>query len=94
MTQYPNLLGKSAAIGLCLAGAISFGYSNIVVTAPEPENLVAVFDFVLRGLTALKFQEHMDYTITYNAAQGRDQIKCIIGIEIHKDHRQSITYIK
>lgn len=41
--------GKSAAIGLCLAGAISFGYSTIVVTAPEPENLVAVFDFLLRG---------------------------------------------
>lgn len=86
-------LGKSAAIGLCLAGAVSFGYSNIVVTAPEAENLVAVFDFILRGLAALKYQEHLDFTISYNTAQGREQIKCITGIEIHRDHRQSITYI-
>lgn len=85
--------GKSAAIGLCLAGAVSFGYSNIVVTAPEPENLVSVFDFILRGLAALKYQEHLDFTISYNAAQGRDQIKCVTGIEIHRDHRQSIKYL-
>mmetsp|Transcript_11136 Transcript_11136/g.12323 ORF Transcript_11136/g.12323 Transcript_11136/m.12323 type:complete len:1141 (-) Transcript_11136:145-3567(-) len=87
--------GKSAAIGLCLAGALSFGYSTINVTAPEPENLVAVFDFVIRGLKALKYQEHLDYTITYNSQKtGREQIKCIIGVEVHKSHRQSITYIK
>lgn len=87
--------GKSAAIGLCLAGAISFGYSTICVTAPEPENLVAVFDFALRGLKALKFQEHLDFTITYNSEKsGRDQIKCIVAIEIHKSHRQLIQYIQ
>ncbi len=86
--------GKSAAIGLCLAGALSFGYSNINVTAPEPENLVAVFDFILRGLKALKYQEHLDYTIKYNSAKGRDQIKCIIAVEVHKSHRQIIKYIK
>lgn len=84
--------GKSAAIGLCLAGALSFGYSNIIVTAPEPENLVAVFDFVLRGLKALKYQEHLDYTITYNNSKGRDQIKCIVSVEVHKSHRQVIKY--
>lgn len=88
------LIGKSAAIGLCLAGAISFGYSTIIVTAPEPENLVAVFDFVVRGLQALKYQEHIDYTLTYNSAQGREQIKCIIGVEVHRDYRQSIKYIR
>jgi N-acetyltransferase 10 len=87
--------GKSAAIGLCLAGALSFGYSNINVTAPEPENLVAVFDFVLRGLKALKYQEHLDYTISYNAEKtGRDKIKCIVAVEVHKSHRQSIKYIR
>jgi len=87
--------GKSAAIGLCLAGALSFGYSTIIVTAPEPENVVAVFDFVIRGLNALRYQEHMDYTISYHAEKtGREQIKCIVGIEVHKGHRQSIRYIK
>ena len=86
--------GKSAAIGLCLAGALSFGYSTIMVTAPEPENLVAVFDFILRGLKALRYQEHLDYTIKYNANKGRDQVKCIIAIEVHKSHRQIIKYVK
>jgi N-acetyltransferase 10 len=123
--------GKSAAMGLCLAGAISLGYSNIVrchetlddvgfffgsnlvslsfshsfirfihsfiyfqaVTAPEPENLVSVFDFCVRGLQALKYTEHMDYTITYNSASGRDAIKAIISIQLHRTHRQSIQYI-
>jgi N-acetyltransferase 10 len=85
--------GKSAAMGLCLAGAISLGYSTMVVTAPEPENLVSVFDFLCRGLKALKYQEHLDYTIKYNTASGREAIKCIVAIHIHRSHRQTIQYI-
>jgi N-acetyltransferase 10 len=85
--------GKSAALGLCLAGAISLGYSTIAVTAPEPENLVSVFDFVCRGLKALKYQEHMDYTLTYNNASGREAVKCILSVQIHRSHRQIIQYI-
>jgi len=85
--------GKSAAMGLCLAGAISLGYSTLAVTAPEPENLVSVFDFLCRGLKALKYQEHLDYTIKYNTASGREAIKCIVAIHIHRSHRQIIQYI-
>ncbi len=85
--------GKSAAMGLCLAGAISLGYSTLAVTAPEPENLVSVFDFLCRGLKALKYQEHMDYTIKYNTSSGREAIKCIVAIHIHRSHRQIIQYI-
>jgi len=85
--------GKSAAMGLCLAGAISLGYSTLAVTAPEPENLVSVFDFLCRGLKALKYQEHLDYNITYNTVSGREAIKCIVAINIHRSHRQVIQYI-
>mmetsp|Transcript_9751 Transcript_9751/g.29050 ORF Transcript_9751/g.29050 Transcript_9751/m.29050 type:complete len:1123 (-) Transcript_9751:182-3550(-) len=85
--------GKSAAMGLCLAGAISLGYSTLAVTAPEPENLVSVFDFLCRGLKALKYQEHLDYNIAYNTASGREAIKCIVAINIHRSHRQVIQYI-
>ena len=56
--------GKSAAIGLCLAGAVSFGYSNIFVTAPSPENLKTVFQFVISGLKALKYTEHLDFEVS------------------------------
>lgn len=85
--------GKSAAMGLCLAGAISLGYSMICVTAPEPENLVSVFDFICRGLKVLKYQEHMDYTLTYNTATGREATKQIVAIHVHRSHRQVIQYV-
>jgi N-acetyltransferase 10 len=85
--------GKSAAMGLCLAGAVSLGYSTICVTAPEPENLVSVFDFICRGLQALKYQEHMDYTLMYNKASGREATKQIIAVHIHRSHRQVIQYV-
>jgi len=85
--------GKSAAMGLSLAGAISLGYTQVCVTAPAPENLVAVFDFVVRGLKALKYQEHMDYTLKYNSARGRDETKCVIAVHLHRNHRQVIQYV-
>lgn len=45
--------GKSAALGLAIAGALALGYSNIFVTAPSPENLRTLFEFVFKGLDAL-----------------------------------------
>jgi N-acetyltransferase 10 len=56
--------GKSAAIGLCLAGSIAFGYSNVFVTAPSPENLKTCFEFVVDGLKALNYVEHMDFEVS------------------------------
>jgi N-acetyltransferase 10 len=41
--------GKSAALGLAMAGAVAFGYSNIFVTSPSPENLTTLFEFVFKG---------------------------------------------
>lgn len=42
--------GKSAALGLAMAAAVAFGYSNIYVTSPSPENLKTLFEFVFKGL--------------------------------------------
>jgi len=50
--------GKSAALGISIASAIAYGFSNIFVTAPTPENLKSVFEFVFRGLDALNYKEH------------------------------------
>ncbi|PFX32054.1 Polycomb protein l(1)G0020 [Stylophora pistillata] len=49
--------GKSAALGLSLASAVAFGYSNMFVTSPSPENLHTLFEFVFKGFDALEFQE-------------------------------------
>ena len=105
----PRGRGKSAALGLCLAGAISFGFHSIVVTAPEPENLVSVFHFLVEGLKALKYQEHYDYTLGYNYGldsdagekAGRDNTKCIVSVSIHGGgggkgggQRQMVRYVR
>ncbi len=38
------------------AGAIALGYANIYVTAPSPENLRTLFEFVFKGLDACNYQ--------------------------------------
>uniref|UniRef100_A0A8C1T4E8 RNA cytidine acetyltransferase n=1 Tax=Cyprinus carpio TaxID=7962 RepID=A0A8C1T4E8_CYPCA len=48
--------GKSAALGLAVAGAVTFGYSNIFVTSPSPDNLHTLFEFVFKGFDALQYQ--------------------------------------
>ncbi len=48
--------GKSAALGLAIAGALALGYSNIFVTAPSPENLRTLFEFVFTGLDELDYK--------------------------------------
>jgi N-acetyltransferase 10 len=51
--------GKSAALGLAIAGALGLGYSNIFVSAPSPENLRTLFEFIFKGLDELGFKEHI-----------------------------------
>ena len=55
--------GKSAALGIAISSAIIYGFSNIFVTAPSPENLGTLFDFIFKGLDALNYKEHQDYEI-------------------------------
>jgi N-acetyltransferase 10 len=38
--------GKSAALGLAMAAAVAFGYCNVFVTSPSPENLRTLFEFI------------------------------------------------
>ena len=42
------LCPQSAALGLAIAGALALGYANIFVTAPSPENLRTLFEFVFK----------------------------------------------
>ncbi|XP_063708521.1 RNA cytidine acetyltransferase [Culicoides brevitarsis] len=83
--------GKSAAMGLSLAAAIAFGYGNIFVTSPSPDNLVTLFEFVLKGLDVLEYQEHIDYTITRSI--NPDFNKAIVKINLTRKNRQTIQYI-
>ena len=82
--------GKSSSMGLAVASAILYGYSNIIVTAPSPENLKTFFEFVIKGLNSLNYIEHKDYIIQ----EGINEFKgIIVNITITKNHKQTIKYI-
>jgi len=83
--------GKSAALGLAISSAIAYGYSNIFVTAPSPENLGTVFEFILKGFDALSMTEHQEYELVQ--AESPELNKALVRINVFKDHRQTIQYV-
>ncbi|EDV29586.1 uncharacterized protein TRIADDRAFT_20052 [Trichoplax adhaerens] len=93
--------GKSAALGLVIAGAIAFRharlifrykriYSNIFVTSPSPENLHTLFEFVFKGFDALGYEEHQDYEIIQST--NPEYNKAVIRVNVFMEHRQTIQY--
>jgi N-acetyltransferase 10 len=98
--------GKSAALGLSIAGALALGYSNIFVTAPSPENLRTLFEFAVRGLEALGHKEHLDYDLVESASSGdatastsnnknekSSGVRSIVRLNVFRTHRQTVQYI-
>lgn len=55
--------GKSAAVGLCLAGAVAYGYSNVFLTAASLKAAQPIFHFLLKGFDALGYEEGKDYEL-------------------------------
>lgn len=84
--------GKSAAMGLAIAAAVAYGYSNIFITSPSPENLKTLFEFVFKGFDALDYADHQDYSIIQST--NPDFNKAIVRVNIHRQHRQTIQYIR
>lgn len=84
--------GKSAALGVAVAAAVAYGYSNIFITSPSPENLKTLFQFVFKGFDALGYADHADYTIIQST--NPDFNKAIVRVNIHRQHRQTIQYIR
>ena len=83
--------GKSASLGISIASAVVYGFSNIFVTAPSPENLGTVFEFLFRGLEALNYKEHTDYEILQSTNPEFNH--AVVRVNITRDHRQTIQYI-
>ena len=83
--------GKSAALGLAIAGAITFGYSNIYISSPSPENLNTLFEFVFKGFDALGYQEHLDYGLVQST--NPEFNKATVRVNVFRDHRQTVQYI-
>ncbi|XP_050672806.1 RNA cytidine acetyltransferase-like [Leptidea sinapis] len=83
--------GKSACLGLAVAAAVALGYVNIYVTSPHPENLITLFEFLLKGLDACLYQEHIDYNIVRST--NPDFKKAIVRVNIARNSRQTVQYI-
>ncbi|KAG9232422.1 N-acetyltransferas-like protein [Amylocarpus encephaloides] len=84
--------GKSAALGVAVAAAVAHGYSNIFITSPSPENLKTLFEFIFKGFDALNYSDHIDYSIIQST--NPDFNKAIVRVNIHRQHRQTIQYIR
>lgn len=84
--------GKSAALGVAVAAAVAYGYSNIFITSPSPENLKTLFEFVFKGFDALGYADHADYSIIQST--NPDFNKAIVRVNVHRQHRQTIQYIR
>jgi N-acetyltransferase 10 len=84
--------GKSAALGVAIAAAVAHSYSNIYITSPSPENLKTLFEFILKGFDALGYVDHQEYNIVQST--DPNMAKVIVKINIHRQHRQTIQYIK
>ncbi|CAH8479368.1 unnamed protein product [Heterobilharzia americana] len=84
--------GKSAALGLGLAAAFETGLPNLYVTAPSPENLSTLMQFVVNGLNAFQYEEHQDYTVSRSMNPEHNQ--AVVRIDVYRqNHRQSLIYL-
>lgn len=83
--------GKSAALGLAIASAVAYGYSNIYVTSPTPENLHTLFEFVVKGLKAVHLAENSDFTVI--RSKDPEQGNAVVRVNVYRDHNQTIQYI-
>lgn len=52
-------------------------YSNIFVTAPSPENLKTLFDFVCKGINALEYKVLSYYLILVSMICSADVLKIL-----------------
>ncbi|KAI1004518.1 RNA cytidine acetyltransferase [Podosphaera aphanis] len=84
--------GKSAALGVAIAAAIAHGYSNVFITSPSPENLKTLFEFIFKGFDSLNYLDHEDYSIIQST--NPDFNKAIVRVNVHRQHRQTIQYIR
>ncbi|KAJ3208518.1 N-acetyltransferase 10 [Dinochytrium kinnereticum] len=84
--------GKSAALGVAVGAAVAYGYSNIFITSPSPENLRTLFEFLFKAFDALGYEEHLDYDIIQST--NPEFQKAVVRVNIFRQHRQTIQYIQ
>ncbi|KAI5180080.1 N-acetyltransferase 10 [Nematocida sp. AWRm80] len=80
--------GKSAALGLAVALAVTKGLNDILVVSPYISNVQTLFGFVVQGLNCNRYKEQIDYHIEYSRTNKR----MIEKIVISKTHYQTVKF--
>jgi N-acetyltransferase 10 len=75
--------GKSAALGLSIAGALAYNCGNICITAATPENLKTVFEFLSIGLEALGHKKNLDFMVAMDADNNPKQLTFYFAAEVN-----------
>jgi len=88
----PKGRGKSATLGLAVAGAIALNYSNIFVTSTSVNNLETLFSFILIGLSTLNLKQDVDFEVSYAKSDKSDK-EFVSRILVFRSHQQRIQYI-
>ncbi len=91
--------GKSAALGLAIAGSLNFSANNVFVSAATPENLKTVFEFIERGLESLGFKKNMDFNIKVDSNKNPLELELFITYSLESSEskkkilRRRVSYI-
>ena len=64
-----------------------FGYTNIFVTSPSPENLKTLFDFVFKSFDAMGYEEHTDYDIVQSV--NPEFNNAVVRVNVHEERNDS-----
>ncbi|CAL1290697.1 unnamed protein product [Larinioides sclopetarius] len=83
--------GKSAVLGLAIAGSLAFNYSNIFISAMCYKNVNTVFKFLLKGLDVLNYKEDDDFDLIQSVNPKFKN--SLTGINVFRDHPQSVRFI-
>lgn len=63
------------------------------MTAPSPENLKTLFEFIVKGLDAMKYEQHSDYDVVQSTNPEFKKSIVRIILHVHGQPRQIVQYI-
>lgn len=86
--------GKSALLGMICAAAIAFGLDKIFITAPSPENLNTVFKFLVTGLEAMRYRQHLDFEIIQQSKVATKSLAAILRINVFRASDKKVQFVQ
>ena len=96
--------GKSAALGLAIAGSLACNCGHISITAATPENIKTVFEFICLGLESLGYKKNNDFSLHLDELGNPKSLLFIYVSGVHEHNnldnktinfsKQTVIYIR